>query len=244
MSDTARSNSSHRSAVFALTILAASAPLAAAERGATSNAQASRSESAGVASGLAIGAAAGGPFGAIFGAAAGAWLGDRYHRQNVARSRVESDLANVRGEYRRSIEQLADAQRNDAQMRKALNSAEALGARVLFRTGEATLREEERDVLLRIAALASELPEAKLQVAGYADPRGAAQFNMQLSERRAATVIAALEEAGVARDRIALAALGETAATAAEADVDGNAFERRVEITLVRDGRIAGNRLW
>ena len=43
--------------------------------------------------GLAVGAVAGGPVGAIFGAAAGAWLGDRYHKQEVAKKALASDLS-------------------------------------------------------------------------------------------------------------------------------------------------------
>src|SRR5215470_9206590 len=53
---------------------------------------ASKHENIGVVSGLAVGAAAGGPIGAIVGAAAGAWIGDRYHKQIVARNEMAADL--------------------------------------------------------------------------------------------------------------------------------------------------------
>src|ERR1700761_6247729 len=53
---------------------------------------ASKQENIGVVTGLAIGAAAGGPVGAIFGAAAGAWIGDRYHKQVVAKQEMAANL--------------------------------------------------------------------------------------------------------------------------------------------------------
>src|SRR3979490_3096570 len=56
-----------------------------AEETVTVRQPASKQENIGVVTGLAVGAAAGGPVGAIVGAAAGAWLGDRYHKQAVAR---------------------------------------------------------------------------------------------------------------------------------------------------------------
>src|SRR5256885_16960658 len=63
--------------------------------------RASKQENIGVVSGVAIGAVAGGPVGAIFGAAAGAWLGDRYHKQAVARSELAAGLSKSEGDRTR-----------------------------------------------------------------------------------------------------------------------------------------------
>src|ERR1700761_8647585 len=55
--------------------------------------KASKQENIGVLTGVAVGAVAGGPIGAIVGAAAGAWIGDRYHKQEVAKKALASDLS-------------------------------------------------------------------------------------------------------------------------------------------------------
>src|SRR6185312_5949279 len=67
-------------------------PAYAQESNTTQKGKASKQENIGVVTGLAVGAAAGGPIGAILGAAAGAWIGDRYHKQIVARNEMAGGL--------------------------------------------------------------------------------------------------------------------------------------------------------
>ena len=55
---------------------------------------------------------------------------------------------------------------------------------------------------------ANRTPDAKIVVRGFADPRGTKQYNMALSERRAAVVKAFLVSHGIAEDKIAVEAIG------------------------------------
>jgi outer membrane protein OmpA-like peptidoglycan-associated protein len=188
-------------------------------------ARASKQETIGVGSGLAIGALAAGPFGALIGAATGSWLGDRYHRQALARAESE-----------RRLERLRAAGAN-------------LGIQVMFRTDDAALQPTDVEALERLAAVARGLTGAKLAVAGFTDPRGSARHNRELATRRAAGVVEMLERAGVDPRAIAVevpeATLGAadagTLASAASTgtDLDGYAFQRRVTVRITIDAPLA-----
>jgi outer membrane protein OmpA-like peptidoglycan-associated protein len=86
--------------------------------------------------------------------------------------------------------------------------------------------------LQKMGGLVKTLPDAKIRISGYADPRGSADFNKALSERRAETVAMALMEAGVARDRLIIESHGEEGSLTKEGDLDGYAFERRVIVRI------------
>jgi len=181
---------------------------------------ASRQESIGVVTGLAVGAVAAGPFGAIVGAAAGAWLGDRYHKQqvrNVALSRS-----------------IAEEQERSAKLDGTLQLADELQTDICFRTNDATVSAAAMSPLRRLGALAATLPDVKLRVAGYTDPRGSEQVNDVLSLRRAQAVAAVLESAGVNREQLIVEGHGETAAHSQVGDLDGYALDRRVTVSLER----------
>jgi uncharacterized protein YcfJ len=82
----------NRSIALAVAVACVTALPVHAEGTVTVRQPASKQENIGVVTGLAVGAAAGGPIGAIVGAATGAWLGDRYHKQAVARSELAAGL--------------------------------------------------------------------------------------------------------------------------------------------------------
>jgi len=52
--------------------------------------------------------------------------------------------------------------------------------------------------LLKLGALVAAMPQARVRIAGYADPRGSQAYNSELSLRRAQGVAAVLMAAGVA----------------------------------------------
>jgi outer membrane protein OmpA-like peptidoglycan-associated protein len=201
--------------------------------------KASKQETTGVVTGLVVGAAAGGPFGAIFGAAAGGWLGDRYHRKDAERRALAANLDASEAhrkqlgiEMQRLSATLAESESRSSRFGATVEMSHALETTVEFRTAEATLREDDVVSLQKLGALLATVPDAKARVAGFADARGSERFNLDLSQRRASAVAAALEAGGVERDRLILEAYGKGLAMADPRDVDGNAFERRVTVTV------------
>jgi outer membrane protein OmpA-like peptidoglycan-associated protein len=203
--------------------------------------KASKQENIGVVTGLAVGAAAGGPVGAIVGAAAGAWIGDRYHKQVVAKKELATDLSQSEAQ-RTALTQnvaelnvsLAGARVKNDQLDLALKNTDELETDVSFRTNDDSIKRQSMSPLLKMGALAASMPDVKVRVAGYADPRGPEKYNDALSRRRAEAVAAVLEKAGVPKDHMIVEGHGKSESSAMEGDVDGYAFDRKVTVRFER----------
>jgi outer membrane protein OmpA-like peptidoglycan-associated protein len=205
--------------------------------------RASKHENIGVATGFTVGAAAGGPIGAIFGAAAGAWMGDRYHKQSTERAALAADLN--RSETERTLlarnvtelnGSLVQAKARGDQLDQTISHTDELETDVGFRTNDASINAQAMSPLLKLGALAAVMPDAKVRVSGYADPRGTDKVNDALSKRRAEAVAAVLANAGVKADRLIIEAHGKSESTSTDGDLDGYAFDRRVTVRLERSG--------
>ncbi len=193
--------------------------------------------------GLVVGAAAGGPIGAVVGLTAGALLGDRYQKQKTSSASLASNLGESEAERARLARHVAElgstlnaAQARDALQEQALRQTNDLGIDVAFRTNDDSISLRTLPPLMKLGALAAALPEAKVSVEGFADPRGDEDYNQALSLRRAQGVAAALTSAGVAPERIVIQAHGGSESTSAEGDLDAYAFERRVSVRLMLPG--------
>lgn len=226
--------SNKRVAAIALAVATACAavlPAQAADKVASKQAS-SKQERIGVGSGLAIGALAGGPFGAIVGAAAGAWLGDRYHSKDVENGTLQADLARNSQERARLSTRLSELQEHSEQLAKRLERRTELETQVVFRTNDATLPAGAFQQLKKVGELASTMPQMRIRVSGYADPRGTDEANDTLSQERADAVATVLAGQGIDASRLVVEAHGESATTSAEGDLDGYALERRVTIRI------------
>jgi outer membrane protein OmpA-like peptidoglycan-associated protein len=71
-----------------------------------------------------------------------------------------------------------------------------------------------------------------IEVAGHTDSTGSADYNRQLSQRRATSVADYLVSRGVGQARIMTAAGGEEHPIASNATEQGRSANRRVEVTL------------
>jgi outer membrane protein OmpA-like peptidoglycan-associated protein len=233
----------YRSIALAVAIACAIALPVHAEETVTVRPKASKQETVGVVTGLAVGAAAGGPIGAIVGAAAGAWFGDHYHKQVVARKELaegldksESDRVRLAHNVTELNGTLAHEQERGEQLDLALSHTDEVQTDVSFRTNDDSIQAQSLSPLMKLGALAAALPDAKVRVSGYADPRGSVSVNEALSKRRADAVAAVLASAGVPQDRLIVEAHGKSEASTAEGDMDGYAFDRRVTVRIERAG--------
>ena len=86
--------------------------------------------------------------------------------------------------------------------------------------------------LKKVGALANTMPEMRVRVSGFADPRGTDEANATLSKERADAVATVLAAQGVDASRLVIEAHGEAETTAAEGDLDGYALERRVVVRI------------
>jgi OmpA-OmpF porin, OOP family len=99
---------------------------------------------------------------------------------------------------------------------------------VNFVTGSADLTPASRSTLDRIAKILAGATDVRAQVQGHTDNQGEAAANQQLSQRRAASVVAYLVGKGIAADRLVARGFGESRPIAPNATDAGRAKNRRV----------------
>ncbi|MDJ0812619.1 MAG: DUF456 family protein [Woeseiaceae bacterium] len=203
------------------------------------SAKASKEENIGVGSGVVIGALAGGPVGAIIGAAIGAKLGDSMHRKNSEIDSLNSSLDATRDDVRElhlDIDSLnAELEHYEQIDRPQLISLMQAGIEMdlLFRTDEHALADTTGDRLAALARDVARMKDIRVQLDGFADERGDADYNLELSRKRVEFVRDQLVDAGIHPSRIDVTAHGE--APAQDSSVDSYALERRVSMTLFID---------
>jgi outer membrane protein OmpA-like peptidoglycan-associated protein len=117
---------------------------------------------------------------------------------------------------------------------EARGTVVTLSGSVLFATNATDLLPAARD---RLSEVATALKESKnpLLIEGYTDSRGTAEYNEQLSQRRAESVRNFLINQGVPPDRIQTRGMGEERPVASNATAEGRANNRRVEIVVERN---------
>jgi outer membrane protein OmpA-like peptidoglycan-associated protein len=112
-------------------------------------------------------------------------------------------------------------------------------AGVYFESGKAVLDEPAKKDLAKLADLACTLDGYLIEIAGHASSTGTREFNQKLSEERAAAVAQYLREKKTIPMRriVAPAGYGATHPEASNADPEGRALNRRVDvIVLVNKG--------
>lgn len=92
------------------------------------------------------------------------------------------------------------------------------------------IRADSRPTLDKVAAILKDKPEWSFSVEGHTDNIGGAAFNQQLSERRAAAVVAYLTQAGIAAGRLTSSGHGFTRPLAPNDSEVERAQNRRVEL--------------
>jgi len=103
-----------------------------------------------------------------------------------------------------------------------------------FETGQDSIRAESERVLNELAAVLKAHPElARIRVEGHTDNVGGQAYNLDLSRRRARSVVRALVQRGVAEGRLAPEGYGFERPVAPNTTPLGRAKNRRVEFTLL-----------
>jgi len=109
-----------------------------------------------------------------------------------------------------------------------------------FGTNSATIDQRGAATLDWLAKFLQSYPALVMTIDGHTDDVGEDSFNLELSKRRAAAVVAAMEERGISRSRLGSAGYGETQPKVPGTDPRARAANRRVEITVRHDGSPTG----
>ncbi len=224
--------------VTALALVAA-APVANAD-------EASKEETIGVGIGGVLGAIAGGPVGFVIGAGIGAKIGDEIDNRDdeidtlsatldeteTTVRELEDDLDSVTADF---VEASGELDHMHRLARPELIALMQTGVNVdlLFRTDEDVLSESMGTRLSSLANSLATNPHIQIQLDGFADQRGDAEYNQALSLRRVEFVRDRLISAGVDASRISYSAHGEV--DAPDETVDSFALERRVSLRFYID---------
>jgi len=103
---------------------------------------------------------------------------------------------------------------------------------LLFATDSATVSPGLTRDLQAVAASLLRYPDSRIEVVGHTDNTGSAGYNMDLSQRRAASVASILRANGVPDWRLTTYGRGENEPIATNLTVEGRAQNRRVEIII------------
>ncbi|KPP88437.1 MAG: putative outer membrane protein [Rhodobacteraceae bacterium HLUCCO07] len=153
--------------------------------------------------------------GAVAGAAAGVVGGSILDRQ-------ERDLRNATGD---------DVEINNTGDQLVVT----LPQDILFATDSATLRSDLVRDLRAVAENLNAYPDSTVQVLGHTDSEGDAEYNQNLSTRRAQSVASVLIDEGVSSGRIQSVGRGEDQPVASNLTPEGRQQNRRVEIVILPD---------
>ena len=80
---------------------------------------------------------------------------------------------------------------------------------VYFDYNDATIRDDSKEVLSKIAEVLLNVPGQRLEVEGHCDVRGSTEYNLHLGERRAHAVMSYLMKQGVGADQVSIISYGE-----------------------------------
>ena len=80
---------------------------------------------------------------------------------------------------------------------------------IYFDYNDATIRDQSKEVLSRIAEVLLNAPGQRLEIEGHCDVRGSTEYNLHLGERRAHAVLRYLVKQGVGADQVTIISYGE-----------------------------------
>ncbi|HVB40499.1 MAG TPA: OmpA family protein, partial [Terriglobales bacterium] len=103
---------------------------------------------------------------------------------------------------------------------------------VLFDLNQATLHQEAQLKLAKVAGILLAYPNLKVQVNGYTDSTGTADYNQQLSEKRATAVEGFLSAQAVSAQALTAQGFGEADPVGSNATAAGRQQNRRVELVV------------
>jgi outer membrane protein OmpA-like peptidoglycan-associated protein len=144
----------------------------------------------------------------------------------------EAQAAKMQAEQAQASAQSAQQQLKDLQARQTDRGMVLTLGDVLFDTGQATLKPGANLELDRIGQYLQKSPQTHVIIEGHTDSRGSAEYNEELSQRRAQAVAASLSERGISPDRIQAVGRGKDFPVASNDTPSGRQQNRRVEIVF------------
>ena len=105
--------------------------------------------------------------------------------------------------------------------------------KLLFNSGSYRVSNKANSLLERLAAVINSEPAIEVMIEGHTDDRGADDFNLDLSQRRAEAVKKFLVDQGISADRLIAKGFGSTRPILPNTSNRNRALNRRVEFNIV-----------
>ena len=166
-------------------------------------------------------------------------LAEQKAQADAARQASEADAIRARSDAQRAEqdktelrERLRDQLNVILETRESARGLIVNMSDVLFDSGRATLRPGAREKLAKVAGIVLAYPGLRLEVEGHTDSVGPADYNQDLSERRANAVRSFLIDQGMPSNTIAARGFGMTQPVATNGTSAGRQENRRVELVV------------
>ncbi|MDT4328476.1 OmpA family protein [Methylomonas sp. MS20] len=153
-------------------------------------------------------------------------------QQTVDRQNTELAVAGVNSERDQALLAQQDILINQLNAKKTARGLVITLGDVLFRSNKARLQSGGLRNVDKLADFLKQYSGYKVLIEGYTDSKGSAEFNEELSDRRAYAVRTALVDGGVNSDRIMTRGYGEEYPVADNDTAANRQLNRRVEIIL------------
>lgn len=109
---------------------------------------------------------------------------------------------------------------------------------VRFDTNKSTLTAAAKANLDKLVPVFNQYPDTNIQIYGYTDSTGSAEYNLKLSDQRAASVKTYLAGKGLAASRFVTTGLGIADPVASNETVEGRSKNRRVEFAITANEKM------
>lgn len=178
-----------------------------------------------------LGVVAAGPVGMLVGAIGGAYIGEQIKKADGMEA-LELANANTEAQLKKVTRDLGLRNQEMARLEQA--TLESLQLQILFPTGSDELTPQGKQQVLSLARFLVQNSHLQIHLQGHSDPRGTDEYNDVLSHQRALSIQVALEQVGIDTQRISVTAHGSAYSTATRGNLESYAFDRRVEIEIIK----------
>jgi outer membrane protein OmpA-like peptidoglycan-associated protein/tetratricopeptide (TPR) repeat protein len=121
----------------------------------------------------------------------------------------------------------------DVQLKNVSIGTKIVLRNIFFDFDKATLKTESTAELERLIKLLTDVPQMKIEIGGHTDSKGSDEYNMNLSAKRAKSVVDYLISHGIAAERLKSNGYGETQPMSSNDSDEGRALNRRTEFTII-----------
>ena len=109
---------------------------------------------------------------------------------------------------------------------------------VRFDTSKSTLTPAAKANLDKLVPVFNQYPDTNIQIFGYTDSTGSAEFNLRLSDQRAISVEKYLESKGLNMSRFKIVGMGIADPIATNETPEGRSQNRRVEFAITANDKM------